>query len=623
MHLLRWLGGAALRESLLPTPAARQDVEMASHGEATEPIAGIGRTLQVRVVPAGWWDYAVCMGLVVALVVPSVIIGAVVMDEWQNSPAQRGWLILGFSFYIAAGLQALWSLLLQTFEKILYLRVEVRKYAAQTLFEAITETLAAEAEQVGATCSWDQEAVQEHDKLTGKNAVKLRFWGSRARSMQICIRVPMLEQESEHQQFQLLNLQVAFQPGEDIVCGRDSRLERNEVLVLSVRSSSSRALQEKKLLARWMELSYEKFVKPEEDVVSVYALQESSSDWVPEWKFERVKPCKSSSSTGQSFFLKRGGDCVLNEMLADAKLWSQSSLRVYMITGPPGVGKSEFTIWIAGQLSLPVYRLSLSSGRLTDDRLAQLLSASSVKFNSVLVQVDEFQETVHRWMSSPASNNSGKVTPGGFCEVLQGSTAMSRGVVILTGTDEIAGESVEGHLPAVFRRINYVCKLSWMCTDEVRCFFRQFLMRFVPGCPADEWETCENMFMEGRCWSGDRPISIDMLKQYLMHQITKSSCLSHGEFVLATEHSDETVFQVKPEHRNTFFKLICSTQLAESFLNSYAPVHLICGSAFDAEEWGGVELGQVRVKAGKQPAPFKAAPTFLPVPKAKRSNACV
>lgn len=64
---------------------------------------------------------------------------------------------------------------------------------------------------------------------------------------------------------------------------------------------------------------------------------------------------------------------------------------VYMITGPPGVGKSEFTIWIAGQLGVPVYRLCLSSPRLSDDRLAQLFSQSSISFNSILVQAPKSQ----------------------------------------------------------------------------------------------------------------------------------------------------------------------------------------------------------------------------------------
>lgn len=56
------------------------------------------------------------------------------------------------------------------------------------LFEALTDFLAKEAERQGVTCSWDQEALQEHDKLTGKIQVRLRFWGSKSRTMSIRLR---------------------------------------------------------------------------------------------------------------------------------------------------------------------------------------------------------------------------------------------------------------------------------------------------------------------------------------------------------------------------------------------------------------------------------------------------
>ena len=183
----------------------------------------------------------------------------------------------------------------------------------------------------------------------------------------------------------------------------------------------------------------------------------------------------------------------METVCADAKLWAASALRVYMITGAPGVGKSEFTIWLAAQLDLPVYRLCLTSPRLTDDRLAQLLSQSAVTHNSMLVQVDEFQEAVRHWVQSKTStgDTSAGVTPGGFCEVLQGSTAMGRGVIVLTGTCEIVDPQVMRRLSAVFRRIHLSAHLSWMSVEDVARFFNQFLLRFVPSCPANDWKHWE------------------------------------------------------------------------------------------------------------------------------------
>ena len=74
-------------------------------------------------------------------------------------------------------------------------------------------------------------------------------------------RVPKSHVEQE---LETLELQVQFVPGEDIVLGRDSRLERRELLILSLRSSVDRALRHKELLVSWMEHCYGSFVKPVE-----------------------------------------------------------------------------------------------------------------------------------------------------------------------------------------------------------------------------------------------------------------------------------------------------------------------------------------------------------------------
>ena len=67
-------------------------------------------------------------------------------------------------------------------------------------------------------------------------------------------------------------------------------------------------------------------------------------------------------------------------------------------------------------------------------------------------KVDEFQETLERWLDGHREG----VSAGGFCEVLQGSTAMSRGVVVITGTSELVAEGVRRRLPAA------PCRSSWV-----------------------------------------------------------------------------------------------------------------------------------------------------------------
>jgi len=511
----------------------------------------------IQVVRHWWKEAAIGIGLALALVVPSLGIIAVVVGEWYTSASQRGWLILGFGFYIVSALRFLWMQFYDLCERMCFLRVELRRMSNKTLFEAVSGVVADEAEKSGSTCSWDQEAIQEHDKLTGNISVKLRFWSSRHHT----VNLHLGEQTSS------LRMQVQYFPGEDVVCGRDSRVERREMLVLSMQTSCNEVLKDKSLLCKWLEQCYTSWVKPLEGVVNIYALQESSSDWVPSWALERVKPCKSLTGTGQTFFLERH---ALQKILADAKLWATSALRVYMIAGPPGVGKSEFTIWLAGQLGLPIYRVCLSSPRLTDERFAQLLSMSSVTHNEMLIQVDEFQETVQRWLSNTSSPG---VTPSGFCECLQGSVALGKGIVVLTGTDKLKTEEVQRFFPAVFRRIHRIAQLGYMSDQDVRCFFRQFLVRFVPSCSQAEWTRWEGMFMAcSGPWAGARSITVDMLKQFLMQQITEASCLEIGAFKASVlpGQVDSTDFQISTDKHDEFFNLICCRVRTQDFFANYA-----------------------------------------------------
>ena len=98
-----------------------------------------------------------------------------------------------------------------------------------------------------------------------------------------------------------LTVQVQYRAGEDIVTGRDSRVKRREIMVLSVNTSASKAWADKALLRRWLENCDNKWVQPDDASVKVPALQESSTDWVPDWAFERVKPYKTTSGSGHAF----------------------------------------------------------------------------------------------------------------------------------------------------------------------------------------------------------------------------------------------------------------------------------------------------------------------------------
>ena len=365
-----------------------------------------------------------------------------------------------------------------------------------------------------------------------------------------------------------LNLHVEYSPGTDVVCGRDSKLQSQAVLVLSTRTSKQRVRQDKKTLCQWLENCYRKWVMPIEGVVKIYALQHLSADWTPEWKLERVKPSKRANGEGQFFYLHRPS---LQRILTDAKLWTGGALRIYMVSGPPGVGKSEFIVWLASQLGLSIYRVSLSSSSLSDNLFAQLLSQSSISDNAVLLQVDEFQETVKRWLTAADTRECiGGVTPGGFCETIQGATAMRRGVIIVSGTSEITSANLKQKLPAVYRRIHCTAELSWLTKDDIRTYFRKFLLQFLPCVSKEDWEMWQTKFVSVSPWSADRHISIDMLQQYLMSSITDANV--SGIVQNASGSAASQSFQIPTERQCVFFDHVCDSTKALQFLNAYAPV---------------------------------------------------
>ena len=140
--------------------------------------------------------------------------------------------------------------------------------------------------------------------------------------------------------------------------------------------------------------------------------------------------------------------------------------------------------------------------------------------------------------------------------------------MIVSGTSGITTASVQHALAVVYRHIHCTAELTWMTERDVRSYFTIFLMQFLPGASMQDWVEWEQQFMQDSPWSQSRPISIDMLKQFLMSRITEASVKDIGSFASGTANT----FQVSVEQRSDFFKLVCDTQSAMQFLESYAPV---------------------------------------------------
>ena len=287
---------------------------------------------------------------------------------------------------------------------------------AATLFNAVVDCIDQEAEKSNETCSSDVESFTAYDKTLGITQVHMRFWGKQPRTVYLELRGD--------------RLRVTFARGDDVICGRDHTVTPRETLLVHMRATGD-CLAAKKVLRDWLFSCVERFRKPPGEIVEVMALDQSSTDWIPEWHTRCVRSRKQADGVGSSFFLERESSRF---MLTDASLWCGGELRVYLIIGPPGTGKTELTIWLAGYLGVPLYRLSLNDGRLSDQTFAQLISPTSLRHDNAVIQIDEFQETLARWKGGQDKG----VSMGGFCEVLQGPNSLTRGFFILSGTQACA-----------------------------------------------------------------------------------------------------------------------------------------------------------------------------------------
>ena len=238
--------GAGLRGPLLTHAAQVAGVELipAASDTAVGESNVLANQAMVHIVHTWRTDYLNGIGLLVALLCPIALVVYVIIDSWQNSPSNRSWLVLGLGFYIGAALKVIYEALVRVFDRLWFLRVEIRRIMSHSLFEAVSHVLALDAELSDEACSRDSEALQEHDPLTGQFAVRLSFWSTRPRTLRICVSVGGNNETPARR----LPLLVEYSPGSDIVCGRDSRLQSQATLVLSTRTTKQRARQDKGLL---------------------------------------------------------------------------------------------------------------------------------------------------------------------------------------------------------------------------------------------------------------------------------------------------------------------------------------------------------------------------------------
>ena len=474
---------------------------------------------------------------------------------WREETSYRAWLLLATAGPLSFAAKSAWNRCLLTWRQRCRIQIVVDSMNGRSglLFTALADYIQRVAESRDDTCSYDVEAYTEYDRERGDRQVQMSFFGRSSRTVHL--RLPGNRK-----------LTVMFSPGDEIVCGRDHAVTRRDRMILHLEASSS-PTADKKFVRAWLLSTVKKFTQPAEHVVEVVALDQSSTDWIPEWKTRCVRSIKQNNLTGSRFFLERE---ITKPIVADADTWTGRELRIYLIVGPPGTGKTELTIWLAGYLKVPLYRLSLNDKRLTDQTFAQLVSPTNLKHDNAVIQIDEFQETLTRWRSQHHPTRAegdelpGGVSMGGFCEVLQGSNSLARGFIILSGTPELEAFMADKTFSSVARRISLTIKLGWLSAEDLENFFVHFVEEFVPGYAPAALRIHAKLFADtSGPWCRD--ISIDKVKIFIMKRISSFRAAEMPQNITARGKP----FTVPADKQCLFLQYLCDQDSALEHLRSY------------------------------------------------------
>merc|ERR1712151_1340795 len=120
-----------------------------------------------------------------------------------------------------------------------------------------------------------------------------------------------------------------------------------------------------------------------------------------------------------------------------------------------------------------------------------------------------------------------------------------------------------------FRRVSIApTMLDWLSRDDLEIFFCRFVLDFVPGVSAEELRAHARAFVGNEVTWGRGNISIDMVKQFIMHRIS-SFCAAE----LFDESWDPKVAVViPPQLQHRFFEHLGLQGPAEQHLGAYPAV---------------------------------------------------
>lgn len=168
-------------------------------------------------------------------------------------------------------------------------------------------------------------------------------------------------------------------------------------------------------------------IDKDKDKIAIYELHRWFNGWT---KVQKKKP----RSLESVILDKNNTEMLCNDILkyqASQKWYTDRGIpyrRGYLLYGPPGTGKTSFTLAVAGALKLNICYLNLSSGRLDDDSLNNVLSYAPA--NSIILLEDIDAIFVQR--ESVQKGEKGGVSFSGLLNALDGVRAQEGSILFMT-----------------------------------------------------------------------------------------------------------------------------------------------------------------------------------------------
>ena len=278
------------------------------------------------------------------------------------------------------------------------------------IFDSVSEAVVARNQCITAS------AVLKYDRQQGVEQLLLRNAGNAS-----VATVMRLHDREGH----VCRVRVEYDQGMQVCVGKERRMQYNSCLTLWVTPRTPESWQ---ITKEWIHLALETTRKQVPDRLSVYTLQQTSKDWIPEWNFSNSRLVKSAEGVGLNFYITRP-ECEL--IYRDAKNFMDSKFCCYHVQGASGSGKSEFAAWLAAKLHVPLYILNLTCPGLDDSRLLGIAGYAGFGHSDpVVLLVDEFQAIYKKLL---ARSEPQGITLEGLHQFIQSAGSLQHGVLLLCG----------------------------------------------------------------------------------------------------------------------------------------------------------------------------------------------